>query len=102
MIQVSVQEAVLPDIYDKLTTNDFIVGMSNSTATVGSPNTGTYTAYSYTVNCGKTLSYNAKEGKLTFGYTRGHYAPNPWSSTFLDANGVFAVWRGTINGVVPS
>lgn len=91
-------KAIMPDIYSKLTREDFSVGSGYVYADCSQ--SGGFTA-SGGASC--THSYNQSTGILTFSGISGIFAPNNDFSflarTKLSSSGTFAVYRGTIAGV---
>lgn len=85
----------LPDIWNKLTMADFIVGSYTSYARVDA---GDKVHGSGTTR--PVISYNSESGQLSFSGNRASITADSGYGSFgtVDARDVFAVWRGTVGG----
>lgn len=96
-------KAIMPDMYSRLTSADFLVGSEGSNGGI-SISQG-YRASGTSINGSCSKSYDANTGILSFwGYASSKYVGGNGSSNdctvFCNSRGtVFAVYRGTIAGV---
>lgn len=92
-------KALMPDIYNRLTTADFMVGCTGAEGGFDSP-VARLGAYAY---CYHNINYNSTTGSLTFSPGSARVGNvGGYSSVWVSTRGYgtcFAVYKGTIAGV---
>lgn len=89
-------KSIYPDIYNQLTSNDFIVGSTGAEASDNSPSCNVSGGY-VTGSCPKT--YDPSSGILTFsGFNVKNIDRETNYNRIWNSGTLFAVWLGTIGG----
>lgn len=92
-------KVIMPDIYNQLTTADFLVGSTGANGRYSVTDGGSHAGASGSGSC--TISYAQSTGVLTFGGFNVRYQSAGNEYGYVSSAGtLFAVYKGTIAGVL--